>query len=76
MAKGFEFCGDSQTAETQRFCSMFDKFFDCLNGRNKDEHFKRKKPNLKPYCEADDERLTVRNDTLELEGSPLNREFF
>ena len=62
MAKGFEFCGDPQTAETQRFCTMFDTFFDCLNGRNKVEHFKRKKPNLKPYYKADDDRLTVRND--------------
>ena len=80
MAKGFEFCDDSQTVETQRFCSMFDKFFDCLNGRNKDEHFKRKKPNLKPYCKADDERLTVRDDTLEFgcqyQKGVLNRGFF
>lgn len=40
---------------------MFDTFFDCLNGRSKGEHIKRRKPNLKPYYKADDERLKVSN---------------
>ena len=41
---------------------IFDTFFDCLNGRSKGEHIKRRKPNLKPYYKADDERLKVSND--------------
>ena len=59
VAKGFEFYGDPETTETQRFCSMLDRFFDCLNGRNLSEHIKRRKPDLKPYYRSDDERLDV-----------------
>lgn len=59
VAKGLEFSGDLETTETQRFCSMFDRFFDCLNGRNLSEHIKRRKPDLKPYYRSDDERLDV-----------------
>lgn len=40
---------------------MFDKFFDCLNVRHPDVHIKRRKPNLKPYTSATDERLNVLN---------------
>ena len=38
VAKAFEFYGSTDTTETQRFVEMFDKFFDCLNVRNLDEH--------------------------------------
>ena len=38
---------------------MFDKFFDCLNVRSPDEHKRRRKPDLKPYTSASDERLHV-----------------
>ena len=59
VANALAFYGDLQTKETQRFVRIFDKFFDCLNGRNLDEHQKRRKPNLKPYRSKDDERLKV-----------------
>ena len=39
---------------------MFDKFFDCLNVRSPDEHKRQRKPDLKPYTSASDERLCVR----------------
>ena len=38
---------------------MFDKFFDCLNVRNLEEHRKKNKPNLKPYNSPMDGRLKV-----------------
>ena len=48
MANGFEFYGDPKTEETQKFCQV-DKFFDCLNGHNKDEYIKKKtKPETIP----------------------------
>ena len=59
MASAFEFYGTAETAETQLFAKTFDKFFDCLNVRNLDEHRKKRKPNLKPYRNPDDERLAV-----------------
>ena len=59
MANALAFYGDLQTRETQRFVRMFDKSFDCLNGRNVDEHRKQRKPDLKPYYSEDDERLSV-----------------
>lgn len=60
VANALEFYGDLQTRETQRFVRIFDKFFDCLNGRNLDEYRKRRKPNLRPYYSETDERLSVR----------------
>ena len=59
MAKAFEFYGTSETTETQRFVEIMDKFFDCLNGRNLQEHYHKRKPNLRPYTTASDECLTV-----------------
>ena len=59
VARAFEFYGSSETTETEIFVKTFDKFFDCLNVRNLDEHWKRRKPNLKPYTRSDDERLIV-----------------
>lgn len=47
------------TKETEKFVRMFDKFFDCLNGRNLKEHILRRKPNLKPYFSSSDGRLEV-----------------
>ena len=38
---------------------MMDTFFDCLNGRSKTARTKLRKPNLKPYTQASDERLDV-----------------
>ncbi len=59
MAKAFEFYGNSDTTDTQRFVETFDKFFDCFNVRNLSEHRQKRKPNLRPYTSTDDERLTV-----------------
>ena len=42
---------------TANFCLMMDKFFDCLNVRNKKEHEQKKKPFLKPYESVNDERF-------------------
>ena len=50
--------GDPKTTETE-FCRTFDKWFDCLNVRNKSEYLRKKKPNLKPYTDPEDERLKV-----------------
>ena len=47
------------TEETERFCLMFDRFFDMLNTRAIDEGMRRKKPDLKPYEKVDDERFQV-----------------
>lgn len=59
MAKALQFYGDPQTSETQRFVEFFDAFFDCLNVRNSQEYIKKRKPNLKPYTDPNDGRLTV-----------------
>ena len=47
------------TEETERFCMMFDRFFDMLNTRAIDEGIRRKKVDLKPYEKVDDERFQV-----------------
>jgi len=47
------------TEETERFCLMFDRFFDMLNTRAIDEGLRRKKPDLKAYECLDDERFEV-----------------
>ena len=59
VARALEFYGDAETSETKMFVQIFDKFFDCLNVRNLDEHRKKRKPNLRPYTSPNDERLTV-----------------
>ncbi len=59
VAKAFDYYGDREIRETQRFVATFDKFFDCLNVRSPQEHIKRLKPNLKPYETTDDVRLSV-----------------
>ena len=59
MANALNFYGDPKTTETEKFCRTFDKWFDCLNVRNKSEYIRKKKPNLKPYTDPEDERLKV-----------------
>ena len=59
VANALAFYGDPNTQETEWFVRQFDKFFDCLNVRNLEEHRKRRKPNLKPYTDPEDERLIV-----------------
>ena len=59
MGSALDFYGSSETAETKVFVETFDKFFDCLNVRNLDEHRKKLKPNLRPYRSPDDDCLKV-----------------
>ena len=61
MADALSFYGYVDTSETERFVRFFDKFFDCLNVRSTDEYIRQRKPNLRPYTEITDERLTVRS---------------
>ena len=49
-----------QTIETEKFCRMFDKFFDCLNTRNLDEAKQKRKQDLRGYFKPNDKRLDVR----------------
>ena len=59
MANAFKYFNDPSTTETQKFVLYFDKLFDCLNVRSTSEWLKKKKPDLKPYRSAEDERLKV-----------------
>ena len=43
-----------ETHETQRFCYIFDRFFDCLNVRAYSEAQKKLKPDLAPYRTIED----------------------
>jgi hypothetical protein len=51
--------GSPEVAGTAQFCLMMDKFFDCLNVRNKQEWVKKQKVNLKPYESVDDEHICL-----------------
>ena len=51
--------GPADTTETERFCRMFDRFFDCMNTRNLEEAKQKRKPDLKPYFSPTDSRLKV-----------------
>lgn len=57
MANALAYFGDPDTSETEIFLRHFDRFFDCLNVRNK-SGLKGKK-DLCAYTSADDERLVV-----------------
>ena len=47
--------GPPETAGTAKFCLMMDSFFDFLNVRNKEEQKLKRKSNLRPYSDPDDE---------------------
>ena len=59
VADVFAYFGDPATEETQRFVTMFDKLFDYLNVRSKDQWIHKLKPDLKPYTSVDDPRFKV-----------------
>lgn len=59
VAKALEYYNDPATKETQRFCQMFDRFFDCLNVRSYTEGRKKRKPDLLPYRTVKDTRFEV-----------------
>ena len=44
---------------------MMDKFFDCLNVRNTTECTTKRKPDLKPYFDVDDERFSWLDEFLD-----------
>ncbi len=50
--------GDEYT-ETAKFCSMFDRFFDCLNTPFAGEGKHKRKPDLDPYRSEKDVRFNV-----------------
>ena len=50
--------GPPEASATAKFCSMMDKFFDCLNVRNTTEHALKRKPFLQPYSDVEDPRFT------------------
>ena len=59
VSDALAYYNDPDTEETQRFISMMDRFFDCLNVRNKSEWALKRKPDLKPYASPNDDRFIV-----------------
>ncbi len=49
VSDALAYYGDPDTAETQKFTLIMDRFFDCFNVRNKSEWVKKRKPDLRPY---------------------------
>lgn len=47
------------TTETERFCRIFNKWFDCMNTRSIIEGHIKRNEDLHPYSSPDDERLQV-----------------
>ena len=59
MANALDYYGDPDTAETRTFVRNFDRFFDCLNVWCTQESIHKRKPDLCPYRDPSDSRLTV-----------------
>uniref|UniRef100_A0A1X7UZR9 Uncharacterized protein n=1 Tax=Amphimedon queenslandica TaxID=400682 RepID=A0A1X7UZR9_AMPQE len=57
VADIFAYIGDESTEETQKFVLLFDKLFDGLNVRDDTQWCQKRKPDLKPYREIDDEKF-------------------
>ncbi|KAJ8025305.1 Transposable element P transposase [Holothuria leucospilota] len=57
MAIALKKYGGGQAAATAKFCELVDAFFDCLNVRSTSEHVRKRKPNLAPYKQLDDNRF-------------------
>ena len=53
----------SDTSETEKFCRMFNRFFDCLNTRNLFEATQKRNEDLRAYRYPDDDRLKVHSTT-------------
>ncbi len=60
VANALEYHGDSDSTETAAFVRLFDRFFDCFNVRSIGECIKKRKPDLGPYRDPSDSRLSVR----------------
>lgn len=61
MSKALPLVLGPVAAETARFTSMFDRFFDCLNVSSLNAGARHRKSFLHPYRSASDERLEVCN---------------
>ena len=59
VACAFKLLKKGEYKETSRFCSMFNRFFDCFNARRAGEGKEKRNPDLDPYTNVDDIRLTV-----------------
>jgi hypothetical protein len=64
VANAFDFIGQQQMAGTQKFLSMMDKFFDCLNVKNCTEGHRMRKEFKKPYKSRNDDRFTWLSETF------------
>lgn len=49
----------NDTTETEAFCRIFNKWFDCFNTRNLYESKHKRNDDLKAYTSIDDERIKV-----------------
>ena len=56
--------GPQDAAGTAKLCMLMDSFFDYLNVRNTDEFKTKRKPSLKSYPDAQDERFGWLNEFL------------
>lgn len=69
--------GGEECTETAGFIIKMDTFFDCLNVRSLDEGVKKRKKNLLPFKDLDDERFTFLKDFLDFlfswKSAVLNR---
>ena len=59
VAKALVIQNNPETFETQRFVSMFNKFFDLLNVRSLNEAARQRNPDKEPYRYPEDDRLKV-----------------
>ena len=59
MSDVFKLMNVEAYRETEKFCLMFDKFFDCLNTRRVGEGKELRKPDLDPYRTVNDTRFHV-----------------
>ena len=59
VSHAYELMDNNEFSETAKFCSMFDRFFDCLNTRNAKEGKQNRKPDLDPYRSDKDARFKV-----------------
>ena len=48
--------GPPEAFGTTEFCILMDTFFDRLNVQSKEEYKIKRRPNLKPYSDVNDER--------------------
>lgn len=57
--EGTPSCIDKDTSETEKFCRIFNRVFDCFNTRHPYESLQKVNDDLKPYDDPNDARLQV-----------------